>query len=114
MRQVADGLGSATATCVLATDGLVATVVQTLLKADLTLLIADLGACEKGGNGAFLATDGLNATVVQGGWVTSLLKADLLLLKHGGIGAAVGQRGNARGRYNLLTIDLFAFLDLIA
>ena len=57
MRQVADGLGSATATCVLATDGLVATVVQ-------TLLIADLGA-----------------------------------RKNGGIGAAVGQRGNARGRY---------------
>ena len=60
MRQVADGLGSATATCVLATDGLVATVVQ-------TLLIADLGA-----------------------------------RKNGGIGAAVGQRGNARGGYEAL------------
>ena len=95
IRQVADGLGSATATCVLATDGLVATVVQTLLiaglgarknmgigasllKADLTLLIADLGARKKRGIGAFLATDGLNATVVKRG-------------------AAVGQRGNAWG-----------------
>ena len=70
MRQVADGLGSATATCVLATDGLgSATVVQ-------TLFTADVGACKKRVNGAFLATDGLCATVVKGG-------------------AAVGQRGNA-------------------
>ena len=108
MRQVADGLGSATATCVLATDGLgSATVVQ-------TLLIADLGAAVGQRGNAFLTTDGLVATVVKMGLGASLLKADLLLLKHGGIGAAVGQRGNARGRYNLLTIDLFAFLDLIA
>ena len=36
MRQVADGLGAATATCVLATDGLgSATVVQMLLGADV-------------------------------------------------------------------------------
>ena len=98
MRQVADGLGSATATCVLATDGLgSATVVQTLLEADLTLLKADLGACKNGGNGTFLATDGLTATVVQGGWGTSLLKADLGARKNWGIGAAVGQRGNAWG-----------------
>ena len=79
MRQVADGLGSATATCVLATDGLVATVVQ-------TMLIADLGAREHGGNGASLLKADL-----------TLLKADLGARKNGGIGAAVGQRGNAWG-----------------
>ena len=92
-----DGLGSATATCVLATDGLVATVVQTLLKADLTLLKADLGACKNGGIGAFLATDGQSATVVKGGLGASLLKADLGARKNWGISAAVGQRGNAWG-----------------
>ena len=87
----------ATVTKFLATDGQIATVVQTLLK-------ADLGACKKGGNGAFLATDGLSATVVKGGWGASLLKADLTLLKadlgarkNWVIGAAVGQRGNAWG-----------------
>ena len=74
MRQVADGLGSATATCGLSTDGLgSATVVQ-------TLFTADVGACKKRVNGAFLATDGRSATVVKGVLV-----------------AAVGQRGNARG-----------------
>ena len=77
MGQVADGLGSATATCVLTTDGLgSATVVQGGWVT--SLLIADLGARKKWVNGAFLATDGLCATVVKGG-------------------AAVGQRGNAWG-----------------
>ena len=62
------GLGAATATCRLATDGLgSATVVQ-------TLRWADLGARKKGGSGAavgqrgnaFLTTDGLgSATVVR-------------------------------------------------
>ena len=45
----------------------------------------------------FLATDGQIATVVQ-----TLLKADLGARKNGGIGAAVGQRGNARGRYEAI------------
>ena len=98
MRQVADGHGAATATCVLATDGLgSATVVQTLLG-------ADVGARKNGGSGAavgqrgnaFLTTDGLgSATVVRMG--TSLLIADLGARKNGVIGATVGQRGNAWG-----------------
>ena len=41
----------------------------------------------------FLATDGQIATVVQ-----TLLIADLGARKKWGSGAAVGQRGNARGR----------------
>ena len=40
----------------------------------------------------FLATDGQIATVVQ-----TLLTADLGARKKRGIGASVGQRGNARG-----------------
>ena len=64
----------------LATDRQIATVVQTLLK-------ADLGARKNGGNGAFLATDGLIATVVKMGLGASLLKADLGARKKWGIGA---------------------------
>ena len=103
MVQVADGHGAATATCVLATDGLgSATVVQGGWVT--SLLIADLGARKNGGSGAavgqrgnaFLTTDGLgSATVVR--MCTSLLIADLGARKNGVIGATVGQRGNAWG-----------------
>ena len=50
----------------------------------------------------FLATDGHVATVVQMGLGAPLLKADLGARKNGVHGAAVGQRGNARGGYEAI------------
>ena len=50
----------------------------------------------------FLATDRHVATVVQMGLGAPLLKADLGARKNGGIGAAVGQRGNARGGHEAI------------
>ena len=49
-----------------------------------------------------LTTDGQIATVVQMGLGAPLLKADLGARKNGVNGAAVGQRGNARGGYEAL------------